>query len=226
LLSLKLHLGSDINGDDILTLAGPKVTAFGKKHLDEIATYIDIVLQAERNTRERSFLEDWAETSPKRPYFVFDGKSSRGLPERHITYYDFQWNISVLEFCEALIRDAENILREDTGFPRVGEGWVAETELYHKIREAFPAHDVQHHASPKWLGRQHLDIFIPKLKVAIEYQGRQHDEPVEYFGGEEAFKKTKRRDARKRRLCEEKGVRLLHVRPGYSLEEVIEQVRE
>ena len=32
------------------------------------------------------------------------------------------------------------------------------------------------------------DFYLPKYNLLIEYQGEQHDHPVEYFGGEEKFK--------------------------------------
>lgn len=55
--------------------------------------------------------------------------------------------------------------------PKVGEGWISETELFYKISDYFKEDEVVHHASPKWLGRQHLDIYFPKLNIGIEYQG-------------------------------------------------------
>ena len=61
-----------------------------------------------------------------------------------------------------------------------------------------------------WLGRLSLDFYLPKYNVAIECQGIQHFESVEYFGGEEKFIKNKERDEIKRKLCEENGVKLLY----------------
>jgi hypothetical protein len=56
----------------------------------------------------------------------------------------------------------------------------------------------------KWLtertgkGTQHFDIWVPALKLAVEYNGRQHYEPVPYGGtmenAEREFRQTKRRD--------------------------------
>ena len=57
------------------------------------------------------------------------------------------------------------------------------TELYYKIKETFPNEKVVHHGKPSWLGQQHLDIYFPYKNIAIEYQGLQHQEPVEFFGG-------------------------------------------
>lgn len=127
--------------------------------------------------------------------------------------------------CAELTRDAENTLREDEGIPRVGEGWVAETKLYYDLKTAFPSLEVVHHARTEWLGYQHLDIFFPSLLIAFEYQGAQHDAPVDYFGGEEAFKRQRQRDARKRSLCLKHNVQLIEVREGYLLEDLLTSVR-
>jgi hypothetical protein len=43
-------------------------------------------------------------------------------------------------------------------------------------------------------GKQEIDIWFPQIKLAIEYDGKQHYEPVERFGGEEEFRLTKQRD--------------------------------
>ena len=57
-----------------------------------------------------------------------------------------------------------------------------------------------------------LDVYIEQVRVAIEYQGAQHDLPIAYFGGVEGFQKTQERDARKLRLCKKHGVALIYVR--------------
>ena len=58
------------------------------------------------------------------------------------------------------------------------------------MKTHFKLEEVFHHGNPKWLGLQHVDIWFPKYKIGIEYQGKQHDEPVEFFGGEESFLKN------------------------------------
>ena len=61
---------------------------------------------------------------------------------------------------------------------------------------------------PKWLKLQSLDFYLPKHNIAIECQGKQHFG----FGGwiSKDFKIIKERDERKRKLCEENGVKLLY----------------
>lgn len=110
-----------------------------------------------------------------------------------------------------LAKDAENIARKEIGVPQIGEGWISETTLFLKIESEFSATTVIQHGQPKWLGRQHFDIWLPHWKIAIEYHGKQHFEPVEFFGGEDSFKKTVERDKRKVDLALQNGVRLFVV---------------
>lgn len=88
--------------------------------------------------------------------------------------------------------------------------WKSEQQVYTTARYEFPDAIYQYHTS--WLGLQSLDVFIPSLSVGIEYQGRQHFEPVEIFGGEDSFKATVKRDEKKKRLCEKNGVKLIYWR--------------
>ena len=55
------------------------------------------------------------------------------------------------------------------------------------------------------------DVFITKLNVAIEYQGKQHFEAVEIFGGQEHFEKQVERDKLKKELSEKNGVKLVYI---------------
>lgn len=101
--------------------------------------------------------------------------------------------------CANLMREAENNLRVSIGGKQIGEGWISETELFYRVKEHFKNLKVIHHGRPKFLGQQHFDIWIPEIKVAIEYQGAKHNEPIEFFGGKEAFLNNKKRDELKRK---------------------------
>ena len=90
--------------------------------------------------------------------------------------------------------------------------WVREASLYRSIREMFPNHRVLREASPEWLGRLRIDIYVPELKLAIEHQGEQHFRPVSAFGGEQAHQRGIQRDEIKREKCAQNGVELVEVR--------------
>lgn len=60
---------------------------------------------------------------------------------------------------------------------------------------------------------EHFDIIkyekLQNKKFAIEYNGRQHFEPITFFGGEEEFKTQQERDKRKEKYCEDNNIDLL-----------------
>lgn len=103
---------------------------------------------------------------------------------------------------------ANKIYRECVKSGKVKVKWKSEYELYVLVKKMYPDSDYQY--SPEWLSPQSLDIYIPTLKTAIEYQGKQHYEPVEHFGGEKAFSKNVLRDLIKADKCEENKIRLLY----------------
>jgi len=59
--------------------------------------------------------------------------------------------------------------------------------------------------------KMELDMWIPSIKLAIEYQGEQHFFPIKHWGGEAAFIETQRRDKEKRDTCNARGINLLEI---------------
>ena len=133
---------------------------------------------------------------------------------------------AILNQFRVILKKAEDLYRAEIGMPKIGEGWVSETELFYKIKDTFTDYEVIHHGNPDWLGRQHLDIYFPILKIGIEYQGLQHYEPVEYFGGKEAFQKNVERDYKKRELCEINNCALIYVNEKYDFDRIVLEIKE
>ena len=107
-------------------------------------------------------------------------------------------------------REAENIVREQVGVPKIGERWINETMLYNYISVLFPNYEIHREASPDWLEGQRFDIYIPKLSLAIEYQGEQHFRAIELFGGKEGLLKTIKRDKIKADKCNKNQIHLVY----------------
>jgi hypothetical protein len=109
----------------------------------------------------------------------------------------------------AVIHYAENLAREEFGFRRVGDGWVSETTLAGLVQQLYPKQPLERHYRPDWLEGLELDVFLPKLGLAFEYQGQQHFISIPAWGGEEALLNLKKRDDRKARICARLGVVLV-----------------
>lgn len=56
-----------------------------------------------------------------------------------------------------------------------------------------------------------FDFHIPKLKVLVEYDGQQHFQSVEHWGGEESLRDGVRRDKIKGRWAKRNGYRLVRI---------------
>lgn len=57
-----------------------------------------------------------------------------------------------------------------------------------------------------------FDFYIPSLNAAIEFDGIQHFQPIDLFGGQAGFEGTQRRDAIKTEYCAANGIRLLRIK--------------
>lgn len=125
----------------------------------------------------------------------------------HSSIYKEKIGNPLKDLLDEIFRESENKLRENHNLPKIGEGWISETQLFYLVKEKFDG-AIQHH-SPYWLYPQHLDIFIPSRNIAIEYQGRQHFEPIDFFGGVEAFQENLKRDKRKKKKCQDNKVKLI-----------------
>ncbi len=59
------------------------------------------------------------------------------------------------------------------------------------------------------------DFYLPEYNLFIEYDGKQHYEPVRFFGNSKdaecVFKRTQEHDAIKNRYCEENNINLLRI---------------
>lgn len=85
-----------------------------------------------------------------------------------------------------------------------------------------------------WLknkGRLYLDFFLPDYNLAIECQGRQHFEPSSWGEKDErkileAFEDVKKRDALKKRLCEEHGIKMEYINYNDNVKKRFKEIVE
>ena len=56
-----------------------------------------------------------------------------------------------------------------------------------------------------------FDFYLPDYEICIEFDGRQHFEPFEYFGGEEAFKAQQKKDEIKNKYCLKNNIKLIRI---------------
>ena len=64
-----------------------------------------------------------------------------------------------------------------------------------------------------------FDFYLNNNNIAIEFQGKQHFEKIDFFGGEEQFQKQKEYDNKKRDYCQRKNIRLIEI-PYWDLDKI------
>lgn len=133
----------------------------------------------------------------------------------HIIIHDLQFEL----------HKAEKEYRISKGLNPVAEKWKQEQYLLDNLRLSFPKTVVIGQGSPKWLELQRFDVWFPEHGIAVEYNGLQHYEPVEFFGGKEGYLDNIRRDELKRKKCIENNVKLIEVREGYDYNQLVINIK-
>jgi len=71
-----------------------------------------------------------------------------------------------------------------------------------------------------------FDFYLPKYKLCVEYDGKQHFESIEFFGGEKAFKTRQKHDQIKNIFCKDNHINLLRIKYNEKIDEKIKKVIE
>lgn len=56
-----------------------------------------------------------------------------------------------------------------------------------------------------------FDFYIPNENTCIEFDGRQHFEPIQFFGGQESFESLRMRDEIKNEYCSKNNIKLCRI---------------
>lgn len=101
-----------------------------------------------------------------------------------------------------------------------------------KLMETFGNLTIHENYRPDWmrgpkLERLELDFYIPELKIAIEVQGKQHYEYVEFFHKSvDDFEYRKLRDTVKHDLCTGRGISLVLIHTELDTDILIGNLKE
>lgn len=67
-----------------------------------------------------------------------------------------------------------------------------------------------------------FDFYLPKYNLAIEYDGRQHFEPIEHWGGEKRFIELQKHDDIKNTYCKNNNINLIRIPYTKTKQEIYE----
>lgn len=83
-----------------------------------------------------------------------------------------------------------------------------------KIRYILLNKNINFEEQKEFVIRQHklrVDFYLPDYDIILEYQGEQHFHPIDFFGGEETFKKQVLYDNYKRQFFKEKMIEISYL---------------
>lgn len=157
----------------------------------------------------------------KQPHHNIKKNSNKlGLTEGYLKYFvvptyikNNYYNIQMDILEKAQKGEYDYLPRYDYIIPE--NKWKSEQLVYELTTKIFKKNKVIYQYRPYFLktstGQMSYDIFICGKNIAIEYQGKQHFEPVKYFGGEEHFQKQVFRDKLKKELSQKNGIKLIYI---------------
>lgn len=143
--------------------------------------------------------------------------------EKHMRYFYFEKRFrekdDVWRYADEILKNVYKGMyfsEERSTYTRPVNKWVSEEQVFTIVKKLYKEFNVIYQHRPFFLrssmgGQMSYDVFISGLNIAVEYQGKQHFEPVEYFGGESAFQRTVERDKEKLELSIKNNVKILYI---------------
>lgn len=155
-------------------------------------------------------------------FLSWQGKKKLWRVENQLTYYYIDVFVKeeadLYNLPKEIITDAKSGKHkhlERGHYKKPIHKWKTEELVYNTIKKLYKNHKVLYQYRPYYLksekGRMSYDIYICGLNIAIEYQGKQHFEPIEYFGGKEHYEKQQERDKLKLELSNRNGIKLVYI---------------
>lgn len=124
-----------------------------------------------------------------------------------------------------------SILHNDSWCPKCNMK-KTQKALTTTVEDIYFRYDIEVEKRFFWLGRQSIDIYIPALKIAIEYDGEQHFKPVSFGGvsvkkAKENLKVQRIRDNKKSKLVKQHPEDIKHfIRIPYTEKITKENVKK
>jgi rubrerythrin len=85
---------------------------------------------------------------------------------------------------------------------------------------------IEQYAAPGciYLNQLYFDFFLPDYNIAIEFNGIQHYQVVDYFGGEKEFLEQQKRDQAKKDYCLKENIFLIEIKYDQNIEEALKDL--
>ena len=167
-----------------------------------------------RNITTEEFVSKWPELNRKN-FSLVEGQEYTGRNSQYkiicnnCGHEDTRWGITLID-SEILCKYCDQGSKSEQFI-----GMVLDKMKIEYIREY----------QVKYKNHLHrFDFYLPEYNYCIEYNGQQHYEPIEYFGGQSQFLIRQERDNEKKKYCEDNNIRLIIFRYDQTFQEIEKQI--
>ena len=110
-----------------------------------------------------------------------------------------------------IFEDTENARKQYCPYCNIVKGEYKISQYLIRNGIAFEGHKTYENLLGVKGGKLSYDFYVPKYNLLIEFQGEQHEHPIDHFGGEEQFKTQLEHDKRKREYAMFNNIELLEI---------------
>lgn len=103
-----------------------------------------------------------------------------------------------------------------------GESFIQNYLELHNIKY-YSEYEIKVPISIRKSGKIRVDFYLPDYNLFIEYNGKQHYIPMDYFGGELYFMEQKNRDNYLKIYSQKNNINLLEISYKENLEECLKK---
>lgn len=167
-----------------------------------------------RNLTPQEFVEKWPALNQKN-FSLVEGQEYNGRNAQYkiicnnCGHEDTRWGITLID-SEILCKYCDNGSKSEQFI-----SMVLDNLKIKYIREYLVQYNNHQHR---------FDFYLPEYNTCIEYNGQQHYQPIDYFGGQSQFLLRQERDKEKQQYCFENNIKLIIFRYDQSFQEIENQI--
>ena len=184
------------------------------EEINDKEDWIYHVSPSDYNQRELNSM--YGDLKKRLSYFELNGVFEQEYFDTKMTEMKNRQTFNKLEYEEDILNDSKTVKKDFSPkkhyFSVSGIISKGSVELFDILKNIFPNTSIEKEHYLIDTRSLRLDFYLEfeNRMIGIEYQGIQHFEEVDYFGGENKLVKQKEWDEDKRKICEDLGIELIY----------------
>ena len=140
-----------------------------------------------------------------------------------VNYVNNKTKVKIICSVHGVFEQIPNAHLNDQGCPKCRSSHGEETIRGYLLKNNILFEEQKRFKECKNIKSLPFDFYIPKKNLLIEYNGRQHYETVEHFGGREQLKIQRHNDWLKRKFARDNHINLLVISYKENVEDLLDK---